>query len=99
MKSKEEHQVGDLFVTKDQILLKLLPSKKTASKPIQWFEDGVVTDHHTAVKDISGLVEQLKRRSDVIRGLTLMTDRGLDFDVKKSGLTKVVQKAGYKHLN
>lgn len=86
-------------MTERQILLKLFPSKKTASKLISWFVGGAVIDHRTAAKDIATLVEKLKGRSHVVQGLTLMTDRGLRFDIHGSGLSKAVKRAGYRHLN
>jgi len=98
MKRREE-EVGDLFVTEGRILLKLLPSKKSAARPIRWFSKGLVTDHRGAVQDISRLVDRLRRPSSVVRGLTLMTDRGLGFDLEKSGLARAVQRAGFRLLN
>lgn len=96
---KPQQEVGDLFVTEEQILLKLLPSNKSATKRIEWFSQGIVTDHDSAAEDIAGLVVKLTGRSRVVRGLTLMTDRGTDFDTAKSGLHKAVEKAGYDILN
>lgn len=98
--NKKEEEVGDLFVSqKGQIVVKLLPSNKTASMPIGWFADGVVSNHRKAAADIAKLVGQLQGNSRVVRGLTLMTDHGIQFDLVKSGLTKVVEKAGYQPLN
>ncbi|MBI3548873.1 MAG: hypothetical protein HY078_07535 [Elusimicrobia bacterium] len=96
---KPQQEVGDLFVTEEQILIKLLPSNKSASKRIEWFSEGVVTDHNSAAKDIASLVGKLTGKTRLVRGLTLMTDLGADFDTAKSGLHKAVEKAGYDILN
>jgi hypothetical protein len=99
MPNKPQEEVGDLFVTEEHILLKLLPSNKSASKRIDWFSEGTVTNHSDAAEDIAALVGKLTGRTRVVRGLTLMTDKGMDFDTVKSGLHKAVQKAGYDILN
>jgi hypothetical protein len=96
---KQQEEVGDLFVTEASITVKLLPSKKSASKPIAWFENGVVTNYNAAAKDISSLVERLQGKSRVVRSLTLMTDRGLDYDLTETGLHEAVSKAGFTPLN
>ncbi len=92
-------EVGDLFVTGTSLMVKLLPSRKEGSKPIRWFANGSVTDARVAAKDIAALVGRIRRKSSVVRGLTVMTDRGLRFDLKKSGLADAVEKAGFKPLN
>lgn len=99
MKDKNEEEVGDLFITEKQLMLKLLPSNKSGSKPIAWFNKGIVKNPRAAAKDIASLVTKLKGKSRVVRGLTLMTDKGLQFDVNKSGLAKAVQKAGFNVIN
>ena len=98
MKTREE-EVGDLFITEKHLMLKLLPSNKSGSKPIEWFANGIVRDHEAAAEDIALLVSKLKGKSRVVKGLTLMTDKGLRFDVVKSGLAKAVQKAGFEVIN
>lgn len=99
MGRKEEEEVGDLFITESKMMLKLLPSNKSATQPIRWFENGVVKNHQTAAKDIAALVERLRGKTRVVRGLTLMTDRGLRFDIAKSGLERAVEKAGFDVIN
>lgn len=94
-----QEEVGDLFVTDNHIMLKLLPSNKSASRSIEWFENGVVTDRHGAARDIAALVERLRGKTRVVRGLTLMTDRGLRFDAARSGLNKAIEKAGFQVIN
>lgn len=99
MGRKEEEEVGDLFITENKMMLKLLPSNKSATQPIRWFENGVVKNHQTAAKDIAAIVERLRGKTRVVRGLTLMTDKGLRFDIAKSGLEKAVEKAGFDVIN
>lgn len=96
---QNEEEVGDLFITENLMMLKLLPSNKSASRPIQWFSNGTVTNHQSAAKDITGLVERLRGKSRIVRGLTLMTDKGISFDIAKSGLDKVLKKAGFRLIN
>src|ERR1700733_15014210 len=96
---RNEEEVGDLFVTENLMMLKLLPSNKSASQPIEWFSEGKVTNHRSAAKDIATLVERLRGKSRVVRGLTLMTDKGISFDAAKSGLDKAVEKAGFMLIN
>ena len=96
---KPQEEVGDLFITEEHILLKLLPSNKSASKRISWFSEGFVTNHTTAAQDIATLVERVRGRSRVVRGLTLMTHHGMHFNLRKSGLEKAVMKAGFRILN
>lgn len=99
MRKPEEEEVGDLFVTEELLCLKLLPSDKRASKRIKWFVGGAVTDPAAAIEDISRLVDRTRGRSRVVRGLTLMTNHGKDFDTAKSGLARAVAKAGFRILN
>jgi len=54
----KQPEVGDLFVTEAAITVKLLPSKKSASKLIEWFIDGSVTNQRAAARDIASLVER-----------------------------------------
>lgn len=91
-------EVGDLFVTESRLMLKLLPSNKSGSATIRWFADGSVTDQRRAARDIAALVSRLKGKTRVVRGLTLMTSQGLRFDLRKSGLARAVQDAGYRLL-
>lgn len=99
MKGRHQEEVGDLFVTEHSLTLKLLPSKKSASMNIEWFEDGRVTNHRAAVRDISAIVEKIKGKTRVVRGLTLMTDRGTTYDITASGLPEAVHKAGFTPIN
>lgn len=99
MKGNPQEEVGDLFVTESSLTVKLLPSCKSASKPIAWFSNGTVTDHQAAAKDISAIVEKLRGKSRVVRGLTLMTDQGLQCDLSSTGLPQAVSKAGFTPLN
>ncbi|MFH1723221.1 MAG: hypothetical protein ABII00_01230 [Elusimicrobiota bacterium] len=98
MKTKQE-EVGDLFVTQSILTIKLMPSRKSASKPIHWFVNGVVADHRTASKDISSLVGRVQGKSRIVRGLTLMTDRGTEEDIHQTGLPQVVTRAGFTCIN
>ena len=93
-KSKVQEEVGDLFVTEAAITVKLLPSKKSASRSIRWFTEGRVTNAKTAAKDIKYLIGKLQGRSRVVRGLTVMTDRGVAHDLARTGLAKAVELAG-----
>lgn len=96
---EQQEEVGDLFVTEGQLLLKILPSNKSAAKRIRWFSSGLVTDHGAAAQDIAALVARVQGRSKVVRGLTLMTTLGMRLNLDKSGLRKAVSKAGYRILN
>ena len=96
---RNEEEVGDLFVTENLMMLKLLPSNKSASQSIEWFSKGMVTNRQTAAKDINTLVERVRGKSRIVRGLTLMTDKGISFNIAKSGLDKVVEKAGFRLIN
>ena len=95
MARKPQEEVGDLFVTERELLLKLLPSQKTASRRIGWFDRGIVTDHAEAAADVAAVVAKARGKSRVVRGLTLMTHHGPRFDLDRSGLARVVQKAGF----
>ncbi len=98
-KKKGNQEVGDLFVTETSIMVKLLPSRNVGSKMIRWFNNGSVTNARNAAKDISTLIGKVRRKSSVVRGLTVMTDRGLRFDLSESGLPEAVAKAGFDVLN
>ncbi len=91
-------EVGDLFVTETAVTIKLLPSKKSGSRPIRWFENGCVTNVQSAAKDIAALVGRLKGRSRVVRALTVMTDMGFHQDIEKTRLPEAIQKAGFEVL-
>lgn len=93
-KSRVE-EVGDLFVTERAVTVKLMPSKKSGSRPIRWFSGGQVSNVRIAAKDIAYLVGKLQGRSRVVRGLTVMTDQGLSMDLDKTGLGAAVEKAGF----
>ena len=98
MRDRQE-EVGDLFVTDSLMTIKLLPSRKSASKQIRWFEGGEVVDHSAAAKDIATVVERVKGKSRVVRGLTLMTDKGTTQDLSETGLHEAVTRAGFTPLN
>jgi hypothetical protein len=93
-----QQEVGDLFVTESAITVKLMPSKKSASMPIGWFVNGEVTNHRRAAKDIAGLVAKLQGKKRIVRGLTLMTDRGTGFDISSTGLHEAVSSAGFEPI-
>lgn len=93
-----QEEIGDLFVTRKRLMLKLLPSNKSGSVPIRWFPDGAVTNSRIAAQDVAGLVDRLRGRTRVVRGLTLMTDHGARLDLHKSGLARVVERAGFRLL-
>jgi hypothetical protein len=97
-KKKVEVEVGDLFVTESAVTVKLLPSKKSGSRPIRWFAGGEVSNIHLAAKDIAYLVGKVQGRTRVVRALTVMTDRGAGFDLAKTGLPKAIEKAGFEIL-
>jgi hypothetical protein len=94
-----QEEVGDLFVTDSLMTIKLLPSRKSASKPIRWFENGQVVDHSEAAKDIAGVVGRLIGKNRTVRGLTIMTEKGTQQNLGRTGLLKVVSKAGFTPLN
>lgn len=87
-----------MFVTERTVTVKLLPSKKSGTRPISWFAKGQVTNLHLAAKDIAYLVGKLRGRSRVVRSLTVMTDRGVHADLEQMGLTRAVKKAGFAVL-
>ena len=91
-------EVGDLFVTETSVTVKLLPSKKEGRRSICWFNKGAVTNVRSAAKDIAILIGKLKGRSRTVRGLTVMTDQGVQFDTSKTGLHEAIKKAGFEVL-
>ena len=93
-KTKTE-EVADLFVTKHAVTVKLMPSKKSGSRAIGWFASGAVTNVKTAAKDIACLIGKVQGSRRIVRRLTVMTDGGVAVDLKKTGLTQAVEKAGY----
>lgn len=96
-KSKQEYEVGDLFVTETAITLKLMPSRKSGTVPIQWFaKEGGVTNVRAAAKDIQVLVGKLQGRRIQVRGLTVTTDQGRDTDLVRTRLGEAVKKAGFE---
>lgn len=97
LKPKQE-EVGDLFVTESLLTVKLMPSKKSASKNIRWFNDGVVSDRRAAAKDIASLVGRVRGKSRIVQRLTLMTDRGVNQDLTDTGLPEAVEKAGFEPI-
>lgn len=99
MATEKQEEVGDMFVTDNLLTIKLLPSCKSASKPIRWFVGGQVIDHQSAAKDIASVVERLQGKSRVVRRLTLMTDRGTHSDMDATGLPRAVKRAGLTPLN
>lgn len=98
-KSKVQQEVGDLFVTESAITVKLLPSKKSGTHKISWFSDGRVTNAKSAAKDIRSLIGKLQGARRVVRGLTVMTDRGAGYDLSKTGLAQVVEQLGLEVLS
>jgi hypothetical protein len=99
MRSKKKtEEVGDLFVTESMVTVKLLPSKKSGSRPIRWFSRGCVTNVRSAAKDIAYLIGKLQGRSRIVRSLTVMTDRGAGYDLAKTRLAEAIQKAGFSVL-
>ena len=97
-KPKKQVEVGDLFVTESAVTIKLLPSKKSGTRPIRWFLGGSVTNVHLAAKDIAFLVGKVQGRTRVVRALTVMTDRGAGHDLEKTGLSRAIEKAGFEVL-
>ena len=98
-KKRDNEEIGDLFVTGTSLMVKLLPSRKVGSKSIDWFSNGTVTNVRVAARDISALIGKVGRKATVVRGLTVMTDRGLRFDLGKSRLHEAVSEAGFEMLN
>jgi hypothetical protein len=97
-KPKKQIEVGDLFVTESAVTVKLLPSKKSGTRPIRWFSGGEVTNVQLAAKDIAFLIGKVQGRNRLVRALTVMTDRGVGFDLEKTGLPKAIAKAGFEVL-
>ncbi len=97
-KPRKQVEVGDLFVSSSAVTVKLLPSKKSGSRPIRWFSEGAVTNLHMAARDIAYLVGKLQGRTKVVKALTVMTDGGASVDIDKTGLPKVLEKAGFEIL-
>jgi hypothetical protein len=96
-KAGQEYEVGDLFVTETALTLKLMPSRKSGTVPIRWFDkEGGVTNVRRAVKDIQFLVGKIQGRKLVVRGLVVTTDQGLDTDLVTTRLSEAVEKAGFK---
>ncbi|MEK7388830.1 MAG: hypothetical protein AAB036_03950 [Elusimicrobiota bacterium] len=90
-----QEEVGDLFVTETALTLKLLPSRKSGSIAIRWFDVEGVTNVRLAAKDISALVGMLRGKGRVVRNLTVTTTKGRDTDLTKTRLREAVQKAGF----
>ena len=57
-----------------------------------------MTNVRSAARDIAYLIGRLQGRSKVVRGMTVMTDRGPRIDLDKTGLPKAIQKAGFEVL-
>lgn len=93
-----EFEVGDLFVTETELTIKLLPSRKSGSLAIRWFEGGGVTNVTRAAKDIQHLVGKIQGASRVVRGLTVTTTKGRDTDLVETKLHEAVVKAGFQVL-
>ena len=96
--SKQEYEVGDLFVTETAITLKLMPSRKSGTVSIDWFDKDGVTNVKRAAKDIQVLVGKLQGKKIMLRGLVVTTDRGLDTDLNGTRLSEAVEKAGFELL-
>ena len=96
-KSKQEFEVGDLFVTETALTLKLMPSRKSGTVPIRWFaKEGGVTNVRRAAKDIQFLVGKIQGRRLSVRGLVVTTDQGRDTDLIRTRLHEAVEKAGFE---
>jgi hypothetical protein len=93
---EQEYEVGDLFVTESALTLKLMPSRKSGTLPISWFEKGGVTNVRRAAKDIQSLVGKIQGRRLRVRGLNVTTDRGRDTDLVTTRLCEAVVKAGFE---
>jgi hypothetical protein len=93
-----EFEVGDLFVTETALTLKLLPSRKSGTLAIRWFDKDGVSNVRRAAKDIQYLVGKIQGRSRVVRGLTVTTDKGRDTDLISTRLEEAVRKAGFDVL-
>jgi hypothetical protein len=97
-KKEKQIEVGDLFVTESAVTIKLLPSKKSGSRPIRWFEDGAVTNIQLAAKDIAFLIGKVQGSNRLVKSLTVMTDKGAGIDLESTGLHKAIAKAGFEIL-
>lgn len=96
-KSKQEYEVGDLFVTETALTLKLMPSRKSGTVAIRWFaKEGGVTNVRRAAKDIQFLVGKIQGRRLAVRGLVVTTDQGRDTDLIRTRLHEAVEKAGFE---
>ncbi len=95
---KLQEEVGDLFVTEHAVTVKLMPSKKTGTRPVRWFKDGKVTNVKAAAKDIAYVIGKVQGPRRIVKRLTVMTDGGVTVDLDKTGLPKAVEKAGYSVL-
>lgn len=96
-KAGQEYEVGDLFVTETALTLKLMPSRKSGTVAIRWFDkEGGVTNIRRAAKDIQFLVGKIQGSKLVVRGLVVTTDQGLDTDLVTTRLSEAVEKAGFK---
>lgn len=93
----KEEEVGDLFVTEGEIMVKLLPSQRVGSRSIRWFSKGAVVNLRVAAKDIAGLVGRVKGRQTTVKGLTVMTNLG-KARLSATGLPEAVEKAGFSVL-
>lgn len=97
VKSNQEFEVGDLFVTETALTLKLMPSRKSGTVPIRWFaKEGGVTNVRRAAKDIQFLVGKIQGRKLAVRGLVVTTDQGRDTDLVRTRLHEAVEKAGFE---
>jgi len=90
---------GTFYERINLLTIKLLPSRKSASRSIRWFASGQVIDHQSAARDIAAVVDRLQGRSRVVRGLTLTTDQGTQADLGSTGLHRAVKRAGLIPLN
>lgn len=88
-------EVGDLFVSETSVTVKLLPSRKSGTRTIRWFAGGTVKNVNSAARDIRALVGKIKGKKLVVKGLTVMTDKGVTHDIVKSGLVDAVEQAGF----
>ncbi len=95
-KTDQEYEVGDLFVTGSALTLKLMPSRKSGTVPINWFGGSGVTNVRRAAKDIQALVGKIQGNRIRVRGLNVTTDRGLDTDLVTTRLHEAVAKAGFE---
>jgi hypothetical protein len=94
--AEQEYEVGDLFVTESALTLKLMPSRKSGTLTIDWFEKGGVTNVRRAAKDIQSLVGKIQGRRLRVRGLNVTTERGRDTDLVSTRLSEAVTKAGFE---